>query len=268
MTQLFHLPSFFASWQTQWSSDLRFLRWVGQWPGAEHGVERFAWNDGPFPLELPAELSGTLGGATSVIDVAQTGMPMLVPSEWGPVQIVGPWRVTIRGLDERRPERRVLATWTMHWVRVAPVQSARWITSIERVRFGAHEKLEYAAGASEARSAWGAGASEAWRLGASERMWLGASEWMLMGASEWVAAGASELALMGLGASGLLARGASEWLLLGASERLLGGGSEWRGMGSSGGVGLGASEGFAFGSSDSVGSWSLGASSGPSAWGR
>jgi hypothetical protein len=236
--QLVELPSFFASWRTQWSSDLRFLRWAGQWPGAPMAGEGLTWHTGPFPFALgPFELPDS-----ARVEVTEGGVPMLVPTEWGPVQIVGPWRVTIRGL-EKRPSQRVLATWTMHWVRVAPVRTERWITSVERVTVAAHDHFERALGASEASLVRGIGASEAWRLGASERMWLGASEWMLMGASELALLGASELALfgLGLGASALLMRGASEWMLVGGSEQLLGA-SEWLALGGSPVLFLGSSE--------------------------
>jgi hypothetical protein len=250
LQQLVELPAFFSAWRTQWRSDLRHLRWAGQWPGAPIDGAAFEWRAGPFPLEVtgiadPARVEVLLGGA-----------PMLVSSEWGPVQIVGPWRVTIGGF-ESRPQRRVIATWTMHWIKVAPPIFERWITGIERLTYGAEQHFAEALGASELASSHWLGASEAWRIGASERMLLGASEWMAMGASEWMAIGASGLAM--LGASALAARGASEWVMWGASEWLAHGGSEWLAQGASELVAVGASESVALGASDLLG---LGASEG------
>jgi hypothetical protein len=250
LSQIVSLPSFFATWQTQWSTDLRFLRWAGRWPGAlpaaqgTGGGDVLAWQAGPFPLGPLDVLDGAYDPER--VDVRMDGVAMVVPSQWGPIEIRGPWRVTVRGF-ETRPERRVLATWTMHWARVTPVVSERWITGVEQRRFVTHEHEEQVIGGSEALLLRSLGASEAWRLGASERMWLGASEWMLVGASEVLTFGASEAIL-----SALALRGASEWLLSGASERYALGASEW--------LHAGASRGEAYGAAEMQGSSWLGSS--------
>jgi hypothetical protein len=240
---LIELPAFFQAWRTQWRSDLRHLRWAGQWPGAPIDGAAFEWRAGPFPLEVTGVTDPTR------VEALLGGVPMLVSSEWGPVQIVGPWQVKIAGL-ESRPERRVIATWTMHWIKVAPPIFERWITGVERILYGAREHFAEVLGASEVAAARSLGASEAWRIGASERMWLGASEWMAFGASEWMAVGASGLAM--LGASAVAGRGASESVLWGASEWLAQGGSEWLARGASELVAMGASESVALGASESV----------------
>jgi len=251
MTELVDLPMLFEHWRTEWRSDLRLLRWTGEWPGALAGPlatgELFAWQARPFTRVL-TDLPGL-----ERVDFSFAGVPMIVPSEWGPVQLLGPWRVTIRGFD-REPERRVLGSWTIHWARPTAIVRERWITAIERRRTGAHLETHHVSFGSESLAFGQAGASEMWRLGASEQLWLGASAGMLMGASELVMWGASELALVG--ASALLVRGASEqlgaseWLFWGASERVALGSSELQLQGASELLAQGASEALLGGASE------------------
>ena len=166
-------------WRAEWRAGLRFFRW-------EHYD----------PQRVAVELLGET--------------PAHVAIEGGAMVVYGPWRVTIRGVDEAPGSgRRVLATWSMRWLRATTPITERWAVVV----MGAHDGPQ---------GLLARGASEVW-LGASERMWLGASEWvagggserMWLGASEWVAGGGSEQ--MGLGASRL--GGASEQRAVGSGER-------------------------------------------------
>ncbi len=157
----------------------------------------------------------------------RAGGPVVVHTEWGPIEVHGPWRVMVRDFGAG-PDRRVLASWTMHWVRVAPVVVERWITGVERRSVAAFRRERFAVGGSEAWLSRELGASEMWRLGASERLWLGASAGMMAGASEVWRLGASEWMWLGAsagmmaGASGAFAWGASGAWPLGGSERVSG----------------------------------------------
>jgi hypothetical protein len=198
--------------------------------------EVFEWHSGPFPVELIS---------SERVDIRFSGMtPLRVPGEWGPVDVYGPWRVTMRG-DEKHTPRRVLATWTMHWVRASPPVVERWITAFERRRVGVFGRQVWFQGASERTMLWEFGASELWRLGASERIRMGASAWMQLGASEILGWGASQLAWAG--ASALVQRGASFGAFGGASEWYARGASEWYALGSSS-----VSSAFFFGGSEHV----------------
>jgi hypothetical protein len=191
-----------TEWRAEWRAGLRFAHWEG-WPDPERVV-----------IEL-------LGDA-----------PLRYFIEGGHLVAYGPWRVEIKSF-EHEPERRVLATWSMRWVKASTAMIERWGMTVERRRMGAYERSHFIAGASEQRLLVEGGASEVWRMGASERMWLGASEWLAGGASETLLVGASQLAFAG--ASALLYARASEQL--GASERWRAsvGASEW--VGGSGWVG-------------------------------
>jgi len=179
-------------WRAEWRPGMRFVRW-------EHiDPQRFA-------IELLGE------------------EPERVHIEGGEMVVYGPWRVTIRGF-EAEPHRRVLATWSVRWVRASTPVIERWEGVVERRLVAGWEREHAAMGASEQRALLERGASELLRIGASERMWLGASEWMAAGASETMFLGGSQLAFLGasvfLGAS--QGAGASE--TVGASR--LGGASE------------------------------------------
>ncbi|HEY5240535.1 MAG TPA: hypothetical protein VIJ22_03675 [Polyangiaceae bacterium] len=107
--------------------------------------------------------------------------PVHVTVEGGEMLAYGPWRLTIHGVD-RAPGRRVLATWSMRWLRASTPLIERWghvFVGGQGSSTAPHDVLER-------------GASELW-LGASERMWLGASEWHAAGASEALWLGASLL---------------------------------------------------------------------------
>jgi hypothetical protein len=195
-------------WRAEWRAALRFFRWERR-----------------DPERVVVELLGE--------------RPQDVAIEGGGMVVYGPWRVTIRGF-EQAAGRRVLATWSMRWVRASTPMIQRWKHFLERHILSVYERVHVTAGASEQGRQVEGGASELWLVGGSERMWMGASEWVAaggsetlwLGASEWAAGGASET--LWLGASGLLARGASQYM--GASETL--GGSESIEAGES----LGASE--------------------------
>jgi hypothetical protein len=195
-------------WRAEWRAALRFFRWERR-----------------DPERVVVELLGE--------------RPQDVAIEGGGMVVYGPWRVTIRGF-EQASGRRVLATWSMRWVRATTPMIQRWTHFLERHVLSVHEREHLSIGGSEQGRGHEGGASELWLLGGSERMWMGASEWVAaggsetlwLGASEWAAAGASET--LWLGASVLLARGASQYM--GASEIL--GGSEIIEAGES----LGASE--------------------------
>jgi hypothetical protein len=171
-------------WRAEWRSGLRFLGW-----------QHFD------PERIAVELLGEA--------------PAHVRIEGGEMVLYGPWRITIRGF-ETEPGRRVLSTWSMHWVRATTPLIERWERIIERKVLSGWEREHLIVGASEQHAVTERGASELWRVGGSERIWIGASEWSAGGASETLWLGGSE-AVWG-GASGRL--GASEWL--GASERTAG----------------------------------------------
>jgi hypothetical protein len=223
-------------WRAEWRSGLRFFRW-----------ERLD------PQRVVVELLGE--------------RPQDVAIEGGGMVVYGPWRVTIRGF-EQEPGRRVLATWSMRWVRATTPMIERWRHFLERRVFSAYEREHVSLGASEQQRSFEGGASELWQLGGSERMWAGASEWVAaggsetlwLGASEWAAAGAS--GALWLGASVQLARGASESIswAMGGSELVESG----RSLGASelreAGRFMGASELMESGASESGASSLLGAS--------
>jgi hypothetical protein len=197
-------------WRAEWRGGLRFTRWVGT-TGEQ---STFAWREGPFPVEL--------FDAQRVAVELLGEAPVHMRAEGTTFVIYGPWRVVIRGF-QAQPNRRVLATWSMRWVRAVTPMIERWGQMLERRLVAAYERDHVVMGASERHVLRELGASEQWRLGASERMWLGASEWVAAGGSETLWLGASQLALAG--ASALLLRGASE--RLGASERMSMRASEW-----------------------------------------
>jgi hypothetical protein len=180
-------------------------RW---WP---HGAEwrtghTFARWEHVDPERIAIELLGEL--------------PSRVHVEGGEMVVFGPWRVTIQSF-EAQPSRRVLATWSVRWVRATTPTIERWEHVLERRVFFSPEHEQVVGGASEGHRVLQRGASELWRLGGSDRMWLGASEWVASGASETLMMGASQAAFLGasmtLGGSERF--GASE--RLGASERHL-----------------------------------------------
>jgi len=213
---------FVERWEIEPFIGFRFLRWTGEGPSTLLPGEVMTWQVGPFPIEV---------FDADRVEVHWGGVgPLRVPGEWGPVEVFGPWRVVVRSF-EAQPTRRVLASWTVHWVSVTPVVVERWLTGLERRRVGGFARERLIQGASESLLLREFGASEIFRLGASERMWLGASAGMLFGASEVFGWGASQLAFAG--ASALLLRGASEWLWGGASQWVWSGASELYARGAS-----------------------------------
>jgi hypothetical protein len=204
-----------GEWRAEWRGGLRFT--FGE--GAIEGFERTAWREGPFPLALldPERVAYELLGG---------GVPTILRAEGTQLTVYGPWRVVIRSFATE-PQRRVLGTWSMHWVSATTPMIERWGFTLERIRIAGFEREHVVLGASERHGLLERGASEMWRLGASERLWMGASEQALGGASETLMIGASQFAFAG--ASALLYAGASE--TMGASERWRAsvGGSEWVG---------------------------------------
>jgi hypothetical protein len=209
-------------WRAEWRGGLRFTRVTafGEQP-------TMTWQEGPFPVELfdPERIAIELLGEP----------PVRLQAEGTEFTVYGPWRVVIRNFEE--PHRRVLATWSMRWVRAMTPMIERWGHMVEQQLLERHEHEQAMLGASEKHALSARGASERWRVGGSERIWGGASEWLAAGASETLFAGASQLGWAG--ASAALYRGASERIgaseanqRMGASERLragasrLGGGSE------------------------------------------
>lgn len=258
-------PWLFDNWQTEWRT-----RWFGAFTGRTEGawhltttfgahgpVELSEWRIGPFPIHLfdvERVKIEMLGGGHTWLEEPTTGL-----------QVFGPWQVVIRSFDAE-PQRRVLGTWRVHWVRVSPPRVERWWTAIERRRTGAWLTQHVVAGASEAHVHVAGGASDVWRVGASERWMLGASEWLAQGGSEVLWIGASETAFAGAsallyaGASGALWGGASEWRTAGASEWFAAGASAWLAAGAS--ERMGASEWLALGASEqwlggASGSWTF-----------
>ena len=206
-------------WRAEWRGGLRFTRWEGS-PSEQGG---FAWKEGPFPLEL-------FDAERIAIELLGEA-PVHLRAEGTELTVFGPWRVVVHDLPGGEPQRRVLATWSMRWVKATTPMVERWVHTVEREVLSGFEREHVFVGASEARVLLERGASEIWRLGASERMGMGASEWMMGGASETLWLGASQL----VGASALLYRGASErlgaseWMRQGASEWMHAGASEWLG---------------------------------------
>ncbi len=203
-------------WRAEWRGGLRFTRWLGT-PDEQSG---FSWRQGPFPLEL--------FDASRVAVELLGEAPAHLRAEGVDFVVYGPWRIVIQGFEpSAERNRRVLATWSMRWVRATTPMIVRFGQVLEGRLIAAYEHEQVVAGASDRHVLREGGASEQWRLGASERLWLGGSEWMAAGASETLWTGASQLAWAG--ASALSARGASERMGVGASE--------WSGSGASGGLG-------------------------------
>jgi hypothetical protein len=176
-------------------------------PSGEHDAT--AWREGPFPLELwdPDRVVIELLGEA----------PVRLRTEGATFTVYGPWRFTIHsgGAEPNaEPNRRVLSTWSVHWVRAMTPMVERWGLGFERRPLAAFEREHVVLGASERHALLERGASELWRMGGSERVWLGASEWAMRGGSETLFLAASQLAA----ASALWVYGASE--RMGASERI------------------------------------------------
>ena len=175
-------------WRAEWRSGLRFLGW-------EHfDAERIA-----------------------VVWLGET--PEHVQIEGGEMLAFGPWRLTIFGFDGDQ-DRRVLSTWSMHWVRATTPLIERWERLVERQVVSGWEREHLVIGASEQYALQERGASEILYLGGSERVWMGASEWAAAGASETLRQGGSVGAWLGasdrLGAS----EGPGASRFPGASEQL------------------------------------------------
>jgi hypothetical protein len=200
-------------WRSEWRGGLRFARRV------EGAREAIRWHEGPFPVELwdSERVAIELLGEPPVHLLAD-GMEF---------SVYGPWRVSIRSFGAN-PERRVLSTWSMRWVRATTPMIERWGFGVERTVVSGYERAEVVLGASEGHLLFERGASERWRIGASERMWLGASAWMAAGGSETLFLGGSQWAFAG----------ASAFALLGASERA-GASDAWRAGGGGSPIGGG-----------------------------
>jgi hypothetical protein len=192
---------FDQEWRVERRGGLRFTRVFD--PEGEQTTA--TWHEGPFPIEPfdPERVAVELLGESPVHMIA----------EGTAITVYGPWRVVVRSFEEQH--RRVLATWSMRWVRAMTPMIERWHQVIERRLVQRHEPEQVTFGASERRALVTWGASERWRLGGSERLWVGASEWSAWGASETIFLGASQVAWAAASAS--LQRGASE--RFGASER-------------------------------------------------
>jgi hypothetical protein len=154
--------------------------------------------------------------------------PVRLEIEGGEMVAFGPWRLTILGA-EGDAGRRVLSTWSMHWVRASTPLIERWERVVERRVVSGWEREHVVLGASEQYSLPERGSSEMLLIGGSERLWLGASEWLAAGASETLWLGSSEKAWLG----GSERVGASERApasrFAGASEHLLGRAERWGG---------------------------------------
>ncbi|MGD0677445.1 MAG: DUF4912 domain-containing protein [Polyangiaceae bacterium] len=227
-------------WRSEWRGGLRFTRRLGSLE--EVNVH---WREGPFPTDFFSERVAIELLGEPPVHLLSNGVEFTV---------YGPWRVTIRNFDIE-PQRRVLSTWSMRWVRAMTPMIERWGFALERRTTSGFERQQVIAGASEQQMLLERGASEQWRMGASERMWLGASEWMAAGGSETLFAGGSQWGFAGASAFAFV--GASE--RYGASERL--GASEWMRAGERRGASewFGASE-WLGGSERLAGSEGLGAS--------
>ncbi len=205
-----------AGWtRVEWTETVmggRTVRWV-QWTGP---VRREEWRFHHVEILLHGEREVTRW-------------------EGGERVVLGPWTVTVSGLE---PDggRQILDRWAIHhsWVTdggAVRVETAPIVRRIlEAYRLGIDPRA-FPAGPVGGSEALLAGASEWQWLAASEWRWAGASERWLGGASEAAFAGASELAWRG--ASERWWAGASEWLRMGASEWASAGGSEWRFAGAS-----------------------------------
>jgi hypothetical protein len=194
-------------WRSEWRGGLRFSRRL------EGTREVFHWHEGPFPV-------GIFDSERVAIELLGEP-PIHLLAEGMEFNVFGPWRVSIRSF-ESGPERRVLSTWSVRWVRAMTPMIERWGFSVERTVVSGYEHAQVTLGASESSGLLERGASERWRIGASERMWLGASEWLAAGGSETLFLGGSQWAFAG----------ASVFVLLGASERA-GGSEAWRAGGAS-----------------------------------
>jgi hypothetical protein len=205
------------AWRSEWRGGLRFTR------RETDGVHSVHWHEGPFAVDLidPERIAFDF-----------LGEPALhVFGEGAEFTVFGPWRVSIHSFGTD-PERRVLSTWSMRWVRASTPMIERWGFAVERTILSDYERTELVLGASEGHALLERGASERWRIGASERMWLGASEWLAAGGSETLFLGGSQWGFAGASAFAFLA--ASE--RLGASERA--GASEiWRAAGAGSPIG-------------------------------
>jgi hypothetical protein len=188
-------------WRSEWRGGMRFVRSEG----LSGERETMTWREGPFPLEL--------WDSNRVVVELLGGAPVQLKGEGATFTVYGPWRFTIHSRTTE-PNRRVLGTWSVHWVRAMTPVIERWGSGLERRRLAAFEREHVALGASERHALLERGASELWRAGGSERVWLGASEWAMRGASETLFVAASQFA----GASALFFYGASE--RMGASERI------------------------------------------------
>jgi hypothetical protein len=190
------------AWRSEWRGGLRFTRSVGGAP-----PESGTWHEGPF-------LGDPIDTERIVFEILSKSQFHL-QAEGTDFTVYGPWRVTMRSADAE-PTRRVLARWSLRWVRAMTPMIERWDYVFERRTHAGDDGANPAVGGPDGAGLFARGASEQWRLGASGRMWIGASEWWAAGASEILWIGASEYAHAG--AAALLHRGASEFR--GASERL------------------------------------------------
>ncbi|MDP9036953.1 MAG: DUF4912 domain-containing protein, partial [Myxococcota bacterium] len=176
-------------WRAEWRGGLRFKRWVGG--VSEQGSTM--WRDGPFPVDLfdPARVAiELLDGEPVHLENVEDGVGFTV---------FGPWRVTVHGF-ESDPQRRVIATWSMRWVRASTPLIERWGYSVERQLIDYYENEHTLVGASERHALLQRGASERWRLGGSEQTWMGASEWNAQGGSETVFAAGAQWGFAGASA--------------------------------------------------------------------
>lgn len=197
---------------TEWSETAlggrvaRWIRWIG--PGLR-----------------PVARLGEDGGLARVT-IAFEGERRVIRLEGGERIVLGPWHVTISGLD---PDggHRTLDRWAIYYAWPTEAGSIRVETTpiLHRILHAYRSRALHLG--SEARVLAESWSSEALSAGASEWQWLGASELQLGGASELRFLGGSELRF--LGASETLSLGASELRSLGASETFFVGASEWAG---------------------------------------
>jgi hypothetical protein len=184
-------------WRVEWRSGLRFLGW-----------QHFD------PARIAIEWLGE--------------PPTHLAIEGGEMVAFGPWRLTIQDF-EAPAGRRVLSTWTMHWVRATTPLIERWERVVERRVVAGWEREHVVSGASERHALPERGASEVLYLGSSERLWLGASEWMAAGASETLWLGGSETAWLGASERVGGSERAPVSRFAGASEQQLGRAERWGG---------------------------------------